>query len=241
MLLIVTAVILCLNHQAGIPWIWYLLALATTILSPIVFWQTGVLFLYDPKWYVVYDKIFDVGQILIEITPEGFPFIGRAAISIGSLLYQAQILIKRLLGFAVVYLVLYTTSPSEVVNVLAAAGFPSPVMFIIMAFLRFCVMIQRKVLRIVDAQKLRGVTTTSRNPFKIVKEAFPLIFPMTRLLIELSDEVTKSCEMRAFGVRRVSPYKSVTMNTTDKLLSVITIIIAAFMVYGVFYHNIGKL
>ena len=155
LLIIITLVVVYLGHLSGVPLSWYgFLLFAILVSLPQQMLGGGVIFLYDPKWYIVYKEFlgFDIGHVIINITPKGFPVIGQSALTIGGLLYQTQIFVKRILAFAVVYLVMYTTSPSEVISVLAAAGVPSPIMFIMMAFFRFCILIQRKTLQIVSSE-----------------------------------------------------------------------------------------
>lgn len=239
----VMLVLFWISYKSKIPWIWYIFPVTITVVSiPIRFLMGGSIFMFDASWYRVYNKFFDVGKILFHLTPPGTPLIGATAISIGSLLYMIQLIWKSFIPFQIIYIYLYTTSPSELCNVLAGYGYPNVVMFLITASLRFLVLIQRTTLMTLNAQKLRGFTTKkSRNPIDIFKQYTPLIVPIGRSMHEMTDGVTKAMEIRAFGVRKVAPFKPYATTPKDVILSALFIMMTVFAVYILFAYNIGRL
>ena len=240
---IVMLVLFWISYKSGIPWSWYLVPLTITLISvPIRMFLGGTIFMFDPSYYRVYSKFLDVGRILVPLTPKGTPIMGETNISIGSLLYLIQDSQKRFMPFQLIFILLYTTSPSEFCNVLAGYGYPNVVMFLVTASLRFLTMIQRNTLLVLNAQKLRGFTTKkSRNPITIVRQYTPLIVPIGRNLHEMTEGVTKAMEIRAFGVRKVAPYKPYATTWKDIAFTIFYVVLTIFMVYILFAFNIGRL
>ncbi|UCD72812.1 MAG: energy-coupling factor transporter transmembrane protein EcfT [Candidatus Bathyarchaeota archaeon] len=240
---LVMLVLFWLSGKSKIPWKWYLFPLTITMLSlPLRVLFGGAIWMFDASWYRVYGKFIDVGAILFHITPAGTPIIGETAMSVGSLLYLIQETWKRFIPFQIIYIYLYTTSPSELCNVLAGYGFPNAVMFILTASLRFLTMIQRNTLMVLNAQKLRGFTTKkSRNPIAIFRQYTPLIVPIGRSMHEMTEGVTRAMEVRAFGVRKVSPFKPYATTSKDIAFTVLWVLLTLFMVYILLAYDIGRL
>ena len=93
-----------------------------------------------------------------------------------------------------------------------------------------------------NAQKLRGFTTKkSRNPLAIFQQYTPLIVPIGRSMHEMTDGVTKAMEIRAFGVRKVAPFRPYATTQKDAFLSVLYIVLTILAVYILFAYDIGRL
>lgn len=240
---LVMIILFWIGHKSRIPWKWYLVPLIITAVSiPISMWVGGMIFMFDASYYVVYSKYFDVGRIIVNLTPPGMPILGETAISIGSLLYLIQSTLHRFAPFQIVYIYLYTTSPSELCNVLAGYGVPNAVMFIITASLRFLTMIQRNTLLILNAQKLRGFSTKkTRDVRKIFQQYTPLIVPIARNMHEMTEGVTKAMEVRAFGGRKISPYAPYASSKKDIMMTIFWIAMTLVLVYLLLEYNIGRL
>jgi len=174
--------------------------------------------------------------MLLRLTPAGTPFLGESFITVGSLLWLGMALIQMSSQIIVISIFLYSTSVTDLCNVLAQIGMPNAVMFILIAIVRFTTVIQRGLLTIMNAQKLRGWKLSS-NPLKFLSEVAPLLYPLTYLTIVMVDEVTTATKIRAFGVRRISPMQVFIWPMWEKLLVVILALVLAVAIWAEFYSG----
>ena len=130
---------------------------------------------------------------------------------------------------------------SEMVQVLYSTGLPSPAVFVVMVALRFIPEMIRQLESIQIAQRLRGWEVSSRNPVKVARGYFPLLVPMLRYIIDSVDRMTISSKNRAFGRRKATGLRDLTLQRVDYIISGVTIITFVIAVYLLFRYQVGNL
>jgi len=194
----------------------------------------------DPELFKVYPQDW-ASTMVLPLTPEGFPILGRSALTYGTLLYWSTAPFQVVPVILAVAGLLHTTSLSEIVSVLSRMRMPFPVIFMSTVALKFVPEIVAQIGMIQKAQKLRGWTSEGRNPIKKVTQLKPVLVPLMRGVIRSVDVISMGCKNRAFGLGPVTSLASFRFETRDKVVSVVVVAITTFLVIGSILWNFGSL
>lgn len=222
-----------LARVAKVPKHWYnVIWAAWGIYAPLRL----LIFPYAYAWeFKVYPSEF-VNKMLLYLTPPGTPIIGEVYFTVGSVLYIGMMLIHAASYLLLIMILMYSTSVTDFCNALARYGAPSYILFLIMSIYRFTSIFQRQMMKIIDAQKLRGWELT-KNPVVALRRAAPLLFPFTRLSINVVTEVTLATEIRAFGARKIAPIGIITWPKREKVLLIILALIVIVAVWAEYFSG----
>jgi energy-coupling factor transporter transmembrane protein EcfT len=225
---VVLVLVFILSRVAKIPWSWYWL---------------GILFIIGSGFYDLMLMVFQVNpdlfkvlpidyamKELIQITPAG-SIVGYSAITWGTLWWIVNMDISY---FAIVIssiTLVYTLSPSDLVQIMAIVKIPSPLIYSFMAGYRFFPIMTRALSDIVNAQRLRGWKAATRNPVKLVRQMAPFVYPVGRQFLKSVDIVSISTATRAFGASPITPYKSFRMKIHEIFFTVIAPVLWVIALY----------
>jgi len=226
-------IIFALTRVAKVPKHWYSIIWAAWTVYSIGRMLT---FSYGYAWpFKVYPREL-VERTLLKLTPQGTPIVGEIYFTVGSILFIGMELIHTGSIIMLMMIFIYSTSVMDLCDALAKLGTPSPVMFILIALYRFVAIIQRRLLTIMDAQKLRG-WKLSRNPVTAIRRAAPLLYPMTHSTITMISEVTIATKIRAFGARKVAPMKILTWPNREKAMVVALVSFLGTALWAIYWSG----
>jgi energy-coupling factor transporter transmembrane protein EcfT len=175
-----------------------------------------------PREYAM-TVILDLGMI---------PMIGRAMYTYGSLWIFANGLIKSFTLMSLTIMLVYTTSTSDITQLLLNLGVPNMVSFTYAVALRFFSVMARMASDAVNARRLRGWDSKiSRNPVKFVREITPLMMTIGIQFIRATNVVTLSVENRGLGAQRMRPHRDLSLSIGNIIFVVLLILI-----YGITYY-----
>jgi energy-coupling factor transporter transmembrane protein EcfT len=194
----------------------------------------------DPNLFKVYPADW-VSTVVLELTGEQFPLVGRTALTYGTLLYWATGPFRVVPVILAVAGLLHTTSLSEIVSVLSALRVPFPIIFITTVALKFVPQTVDQIHIIRNAQKLRGWTVEGWNPIKRIGQLKPLFVPLIRNTIRSVDTVTMGAKNRAFGLGPVTVLVDLTFKTVDKILCAVVVTVTIFLVAASILWKLGSL
>jgi energy-coupling factor transport system permease protein len=229
-------IVILLGVIAKLPFRKYLglLALVTVMMLLATGYQS--LFLVNPEYFKVYPKEL-VSQVLFNITPEGFPVIGQTALTVGSLIWLARLPLAGVTGMLLLATFLHTTSLNDIVHVMSLVRAPYPAIYIAMVAFRFAPDLAQQMKIIQTAQKLRGWSAETRNPFKKVKLVGALLIPMARHTIKCIDIMTISVQNRGFGAGRVTGMRPLTLKPIEIVVLIFCALGFAILLFGIFRLN----
>ncbi|MDY6875579.1 MAG: energy-coupling factor transporter transmembrane component T [Chloroflexota bacterium] len=194
----------------------------------------------DPELFKVYPQDW-ASTVILDLTPEGFPIIGRSALTYGTLLYWSTAPFQVLPVILAVAGLLETTSLTEIVSVLSKARIPFPIIFMVTVALKFVPEIVDNINMIQKAQMLRGWTSEGRNPIKKVTQLKPVLVPLIRGVIRSVDVISMGSKNRAFGLGPVTPLADFSFETKDKVISLAVVAITLFLIAASVLWNLGSL
>lgn len=194
----------------------------------------------DPELYKVYPREL-VSIMILPLTPEGTPILGRTALTVGTLLYWSTAPFAVIPVILAVAGLLHTTSLSEIVSVLSRIKAPFPLIFMITVGLRFIPDIVEKIRLIQKAQTLRGWTSEGRNPIKKVAQLKPVLVPLVRSIITSVDVISMGCKNRAFGLGPVTQLADFSFARRDRIIVVSTGLICVVLIIASIVWNVGSL
>jgi energy-coupling factor transport system permease protein len=194
----------------------------------------------NPELFKVYPRDWAMTMIT-ELTPEGFPVLGRSALTYGTLLYWSTAPFGVIPVILAVAGMLHTTSLTEIVSVLSRLKMPFPIIFISTVALKFVPQIVANIGLIQKAQRLRGWTAEGRNPIKKIAQLRPLLVPLIRSVIRSVDVISMGSKNRAFGLGPVTSLADFTFETRDKVVCITVGAITVFLVVGSILWNFGSL
>ncbi|UCD73450.1 MAG: energy-coupling factor transporter transmembrane protein EcfT [Candidatus Bathyarchaeota archaeon] len=227
--LVVMVLIFILSRVAKIPWVWYWLSILFTI-GWIHYDLITMIFQVNPGLYKVLPQDYALKELFV-VTPRGFPIVGYSALTWGTIWWMANMLVTY---FAIVtssVTLVYTLSPSDLVQLMAKVKIPSQLIYSFMAGYRFFPITTRALSDIVNAQRLRGWQASARNPVKFVRQMAPFVYPVGRQFLRSVDIVSISTATRAFGASPITPYKSFKMKAYELVLTVLSPILYVIALY----------
>jgi energy-coupling factor transporter transmembrane protein EcfT len=199
----------------GTSWMGFLLFLPFQAVRPGIF---KVL----PREYAM-TVILDLGII---------PTIGHAMYTYGSLWLLANSLAKSFTLMSLTIVMSYTTSTSDITQLLLKYGMPNIVSFSFAAALRFFSVMAKMATNVVNAQRLRGWDSkASRNPVKFVWQMMPTMIAIGTQFMRATNIVTMSVVNRGFGANRMKPHRELSLSVPDAIFTVLLMLI-----YGIAYY-----
>jgi len=132
------------------------------------------------------------------------PIIGQMVLTYGGTVWVVGHWARMFTGLLMAYALAYTTSVTDIINVMALFHTPSPVLFMMTVCYKFVPQMLRVLNTITEAQTLRGWEAKSRNPLKTVRKLAPLMTPLMRRTGVITEEVAISAQIRAFGAGKVT-------------------------------------
>lgn len=194
----------------------------------------------DPELFKVYPQDW-ASTVILDLTPEGFPILGRSALTYGTLLYWSSAPFQVIPVILAVAGLLETTSLTEIVSVLSRARMPFPIIFMVTVALKFVPEIVDNIGMIQKAQQLRGWTSEGRNPIKKITQLKPVLVPLTRGVIRSVDVVSMGSKNRAFGLGPVTPLADFQFAPKDKIVSISVVAVTLFLIVASIVWNLGAL
>jgi len=94
------------------------------------------------------------------------------------------------------------TPPDTFALMLEKLGLPQTISLAFSMALRFIPVLAQQSQDVIDAQKSRGLSVDSRNPFKRLRSLIPIFIPIIILSIKRSIEVAEALEVRAFNLSK---------------------------------------
>jgi energy-coupling factor transporter transmembrane protein EcfT len=237
-LIVLTAMLMILVLVAKIPNSW-LLPMYVIMIFGVIERSYTALFVLDPAIFKNFPSSL-VSHVLIQVLPEGFPVLGRAALTIGSLIYLLSLLLRMWCSLLVTSLFLYTLNPSDVTQFLTRIKVPYKFVFAVHSAYHFFPIILRQTQTIISAQRLRG-QIISKNPRRLLEYGITLFNPVIRQMVDVATTVTISTRLRAFGSGTPSFYRYVGPRFADWVVIVVSLVGMGLAVFALFTWNIGGL
>ena len=223
---------LVLMYTAKLPKVWWQLLTAGFILSQLVTRLPWTIFYVNPEFFKTLPLEFTT-RLIFEITPEGTPLVGRTAVTWGTVYYALCFMFNQPILLISTFIFVYTTSPSDLLHSLYKVKVPDPIIFTFVSAWRFFPLFIRNFYHVWDAQRLRGWSMETRNPVTAAKKLFPVVYPVSRLVPPLYDDLTLSVKARAFGAQKVDP-KPMPLSMLDYSVIIFCFLAVGVVIYGVY-------
>lgn len=179
-----------------------------------------------------------VSKVIIEVTPEGFPILGRTALTFGSLYYSLCFFFNGPILLISTMIFLYSTNPSDLMHLLYKFRVPDGIVFSFFTAWRYVPMMVQQFGRVMNAQRLRGGTVKTRNPVVGARKVSPLIYAISRHSLDLNRDLTRAVLSRGFGYAKARP-KEIHFGRFDTLFLPTLILTNVVLTYGVYSFNWG--
>lgn len=199
----VLLIIIVIGIMAKFPFRKYQGVILLPMFLTMVAFSYRSIFMFDPDLFKVFPAEM-VSREILAITPIDFPIIGKTALTVGSIIWLLHFSLSVATVILAMSIFVYTTSLSELLQILYALKVPFPGIYIITVALRFTPEMIRQMEVIQTAQKLRGWSGASRNPIKKIKAHLPMMVPIVRYIIRSIDVMTMSTRNRAFGMGKAT-------------------------------------
>lgn len=239
----VIVLVTILSRNAKVPVGWYK-ALVFTWLGYVLGMLVNptAITMVQPEFFKVLTPEF-TSIVVAEITPAGFPIVGRTALTYGSLYWFAATITRFPVFMMAGTMVVYTINPSDTILFLKQKGFPTVFVLIVQAGLRYFSIVSQSMTNIWNAQKLRGMRIKTHNPVKLLAYISPFLIPLGRQFVWTVDQVAISTSSRAYGSStEFHPYRELKLRLLDKLiifgLPVILVIQIYFLVTPPYYYGL---
>ncbi len=167
------------------------------------------------------------------------PIIGEIVLTYGGTVWVLGQWARMFTALLMAYALAYTTSVTDIINVLAIFRAPSPLLFMMTVSYKFVPQMLRVLNTITAAQTLRGWEAKSKNPFKVAKKMAPLMTPLMRRTGVITEEVATSAQIRAFGAGKVTSTVELHLRAKDYLLIILSIGILASGIYLMVFYKFG--
>jgi energy-coupling factor transporter transmembrane protein EcfT len=228
------AVALVLSRIAKVPGAWFK-PLGAIFIALIPFTLIGIFGQVSSGLFKVYPKsIVSITFFVLNLGP-----LGKFGFTLGGLLWGLAIELRVPIILLITYTFIFSTSLSDLVQVMAKSGLPNPIVFTVMVAYRFVPSMSRYFNQIVTALKLRGWELASRNPRVVFARAYPMMGSLTRQTLATIDEVTVAAKIRAFGPRKISPAREIRLRAHDVAVIVVSIAVLVTAFYFLITQNAG--
>ncbi|RLF04858.1 MAG: hypothetical protein DRK00_05760 [Thermoprotei archaeon] len=239
-LIILLVMVIILGHLSKLPWrkvlkrISWLAVLITITFFVLSLWVT------KPEMFTRIPREL-ASKVIFQITPPGTPFLGYLAITYGGLLYFTACSIKALLALLVACIFFYTTSQSDMIQLLSKLRVPHTVTFIIMAAIRFYPVISIRLQEIVLAQKSRGWQLGGLNPVKLIKSLVPLTIPAFSEAVILAERFAFAVQCRGYGLGKIGFLREFKFTKADYAFCTFLLFFTALMTILWYLYGVGML
>jgi len=153
------------------------------------------------------------------------PHLGRAVYTYGTVWIYLNSVIKGATMMTLSMILIYTTSPSDVTQMLLKWRVPNAVSFSFITFFRFSRVFSKAATNIVNSYRLRGWEgITSRNPIKFVRQMTPVMKAIGLQFIMTTNMLTLAVANRGFGTQRM-PHKDLRLTTAEKTVMSASIVV----------------
>jgi len=231
-------VVLC--ALAKLPFKRYGKLLVFVVFSALLASAYTILFVVDAAFFQVYAREWTAITVF-EVLPEGFPVLGRAALTYGGLLYWVTIPLTAVCVVLAVSFYIYTTPLTDTLQMLYQLHVPFPGIYVASVALRFVPELVQKMTTVRIAQQLRGWSGKTRNPIKAVRLYAPLLVPIVRHIIKATDTMTMSATNRGFGLHKVASLREMELTSRDRMVVVACIMLFAVSMLAIFRFKIGRI
>lgn len=233
-LAVIGAIGLVFVRLSKVPLSWFKV-LSGILIAFIPLTLVGILGQTSPGLFKVYPR--DLVSITLFVINLG-PF-GQYGISVGGLLWGAANDLRIGVILLYTYSFIYSTSFSDIVEMLDNSRVPQKLTFVIMVAYRFVPQMWREIQQIVTAIKLRGWELRSRNPRIIIERTVPIITSLLGQALGTIDEVNLATRIRAYGEHRRTALKYARTSLTDKAVIIASVSLFGFAVYNLVFFGRG--
>ena len=167
--------------------------------------------------------------------------IGPITMIYGSFLFSVGYIFRIIIGMALTFTFIYTTSLNELIKSLPKLKIPSPLIFVTVIALKFVPELWREFNLTSKAQSLRGWELKTKNPIKLFKMSAPIVNPFTRKMITYVDRLTLTVQIRGFGTKSVRYPWKVKFGIVDWIITILSFVATAFVLYLVIFYNFGQI
>ena len=218
-ILIVMILMAMLSSNSKVPVAWYKAVSITWLgyLAGLAITPTSIT-MVRPEFFKVLLPEF-TSQVIFELTPQGFPVLGRTAITYGSGLWLLATIMRYPVFMVSGCMMVYTVNPAEAIQFLKERKFPPVIVLIIQAGLKYFSVVSQGLTNVWRAQRLRGFRIRTYNPFKMLRYVSPFLIPVGRQFVWTVDQVAISTSSRAFGASsEFHPYRELKRDLIDNLI-----------------------
>jgi energy-coupling factor transport system permease protein len=193
---------------AGFPW-----SKIRGVLSFMII-VTAIITLVQGATYVPKTVTLDEpARVLFHLIPSWIPRVGPACpIRVGGFLYGIGMALKVVTVLVVVAIFGFTTSPSEIVQIIARVPFmPYQVGFVMSTAWKFVPVVQMQMRTLMDAHRSKGVDFEQGAFSEKIKKTSGIVLPLFANSLSMADTMALAMESRAFGSSRkftfIRPYR----------------------------------
>lgn len=153
-----------------------------------------------------------------------------------TLVFSASMTLRFVSLMSVFSLFFMTTSPDDLGLALEQAHVPYTLSFTFTTAVRLVPTMALDAQTVIDAQRSRGLELDKGNFMKRIRNYIPILIPLIVSAIRRSIELAEALESRGFGASpNRQPLAVLQMKTTDYLVILLTIFMAALAVYVYLY------
>jgi len=163
----------------------------------------------------------DPSRILFHLIPGWLPSLGPAVpVRLGGFIYGISMGLKILIVLLVITVFGFTTSPSEVVQVIARVPFvPYQVGFVVSTAWKFVPVVQIQMRTLMDAHRSRGVDFEQGSFPQRIRKTSAVVMPLFANSLSMAETMALAMESRAFGYsKRFTFIRPYTMSMADWLV-----------------------
>lgn len=235
--ILVDIVILLVYTIAKVPRSWLIVVLAVMVI-PIPLTLFISTFLTDPSLF----KVYPCEIVLREFLQINVPYLGSLRLTYGSIFWTAAML-NRFMAFLVFFVYMYTTSVSEILDLLKLLRMPSGFAFSIAVTFKFIPQFIDSLTTTINAQVLRGLdVSATKNPIKKVRKVAPALLPMLRISLDTVEEITLAAQIRAFGAcEKPTTVREIKFTRFDIAVSTACLISLGVAIYAYLAFSVGSL
>ena len=139
----------------------------------------------------------------------------------------------RLLVLVGIFSLFFISTPPDLFSLmLNKLGFPQSVSLAFSMALRFIPVLAQQAQDIIDAQRSRGLSIDSKNPFERLRNLLPILIPVIILSIKRSIEIAEALEARAFDLsKKRTSYLEMRVEGRDIAFLAVNIVIFLLLLY----------
>ena len=180
------------------------------------------------------------GETLLYESGFQIPLYGEIRITLESIVFGLSMSLRLLVVISLFALLSFTTSPDDILAILAKLRFPYKSVFLMSLTTRFIPTLTDDINRITDAQRSRGLDLDSGKLIKRLKNRTSILIPLLSNSLERSMEVGEAMEARAFGSSSKRTFYKVHVLGISGRVSVLLAISPLFFLSPIFLWGIGS-